>query len=46
MDENTAKTIVCTAFLFCFFGWIPILAIGKVIQWILEEIKNIKERKE
>lgn len=25
---------------FIFFGWIPILALGKAISWIIEAVKN------
>lgn len=36
MNENTATVI----FSFIFFGWIPILAIGKVVTMIIKAYKN------
>lgn len=40
MDDVTCL-IICY---FIFFGWIPILAIGKAISWIVEACKiNNKE---
>lgn len=36
MDENTR--IVIEGLIL--FGWVPILAIGKAISWIIESLKN------
>lgn len=38
MNSNTSLII----FSFIFFGWIPILAIGKAIAMIIEAYKNIE----
>ena len=35
MDD---RTIIA----FIFFGWIPILATGKAIAWIIREIKEVR----
>lgn len=34
MDENTVAAII----VICFFGWIPILALGQVIVWIVSAL--------
>jgi hypothetical protein len=36
MNENTAGVLI----LFIFWGWIPILAIGKSIVWIIGACRN------
>lgn len=36
MDENTAYTIV----MFLILGWIPILAFGKALSWVILACKG------
>ena len=36
MNEVTG----CVLMYFIFFGWIPILALGKAIAWIIEAFRN------
>lgn len=41
MDKNTAYVSI----MFMFWGWIPILATGKALSWIIDSIKNFKRSK-
>ena len=36
MDSNTVTVLMC----FIFFGWIPVLAIGKAVSWIIVALKK------
>ena len=40
MDQNTYDAIVICCFLFVSLGWVPILALGKAISWIVLAFKN------
>ena len=43
MDNNTVALISVCVLMFVTLGWIPILAIGKSIAWIVEAINNHKD---